>query len=138
MKTQMRSYQQAEVMSSTPEQVVPLFYRELLKSLRMGQRHLEAKNIEGKAEHLGTARALLLELLGALSMEQGGELSARLASLYSYFLHEIDEASRVLDARRLTPVIDMVAQLEEAWSQAAIQLTSTEAPPVSDAGGRAV
>jgi len=137
MSTRMRSYRQAEVMSSTPEQVVSLFYRELLKSLRMGQQHLEAKEFEGKAEQLGTARALLLELLGALSMEQGGDLSARLASLYSYFLHEIDESSRALDASRLTPVIDMIAQLEEAWSQAALQLSGTEPPAVGGAGGSA-
>lgn len=109
-------------MSSSPEQLVPLFYRELLKNLRLGQQHIENRDIQGKADDLGRARALLLELLGALDSDQGGELSGRLASLYSYFLHEIDEASRTLEAQRLTPVIDMVAQLEEAWAQAAVQL----------------
>jgi len=113
-----------------------MFYRELLKSLRTGQAHLEAQDIEGKAEYLGSARALLLELLGALSMDHGGELAARLASLYSYFLHEIDEASRVLDAARLTPVIDMVAQLEEAWSHAALQLAGSDPPSAGGASGR--
>ena len=137
MKTRTRSYRQAEVMSSTPEQLVPLFYRELLKSLRIGHGHIENRDIPGKAEHLGRARALLLELLGALDCERGGDLSGRLASLYSYFLHEIDEASRTLEASRLTPVIDMVAQLEEAWAHAATQLgESSEHHPGTAPKGR--
>lgn len=128
MRTRTRSYRHAEVMSSTPEQLVPLFYRELLKNLRLGQGHIEDRDIPAKAEHLGRARALLLELLGALDADQGGDLSGRLASLYSYFLHEINEASRTLESQRLTPVIDMVAQLEDAWAQAASQLTESGNP----------
>ena len=136
MNTQMRSYREAEILSSTPEQLVPLFYRELLRSLRAGQTHIEKRAIEEKAEELGKARSLLLELLGALKADAGGELSQRLASLYSYFLREIDEASRELDPQRLTPIIEMVTQLEEAWRHAAEQMTAASPEPTQPPVGR--
>lgn len=116
------SYQEAQIMSSTPEQLVPLIYRELLKNLRIGVEQIENRDYTGKAESMGRASAIVLELLASLDMSHG-DLPRQLASLYTYFLKEIDAASGTLDADRLRPTIDMIARLEEAWVSAAEQVT---------------
>ena len=116
------SYQEAQIMSSTPEQLVPLIYRELLKNLRIGVEQIENRDYTGKAESMGRASAIVLELLASLDMSHG-DLPRQLASLYTYFLKEIDAASGTLDAARLRPTIDMIARLEEAWVSAAEQVT---------------
>ena len=116
------AYQRAEIESSTPQQLVPMIYRELLKNLRRGQIQIDERDLEGKAESFGRARAIVLELMATLDMDVAGDLPQRLASLYSYFLREIEEVSRTLDASRLGPTIDMVARLEEAWSHAATEV----------------
>jgi len=122
------SYQRSEILSSTPEQLVPLFYRELLKNLRRGAAQVEARDLEGKADSFGRARAIVLELMASLDVAQGGDLGQRLASLYSYFLREIEEVSRTLEASRLEPTIDMVARLEEAWTHAAAEVGASRVP----------
>jgi flagellar protein FliS len=116
-----RSYQEAEVMSSSSEQLVPLIYRELLKNLRRGAEQIANRDYTGKAESMGRASAIVLELLASLDMSHG-DLPRQLASLYTYFLKEIEAASGTLDSERLRPTIDMIARLEEAWASAAEQV----------------
>lgn len=112
-------YQRAEIQSSSPQQLVVMTYRELLRNLRRGRLQIEERDLAGKADSFGRARAILLELMATLDMGVEGGLPQRLASLYGYFLREIEDVSRTLDADRLGPTIDMVARLEEAWSSAA-------------------
>ena len=129
-----RSYQEAEILSSTNEQLVPLIYRELLKNLRRGVEQIENRDYAGKADSMGRSSAIVLELMASLDMSHG-DLPRQLASLYTYFLKEIEAASRTLDAARLGPTIDMVARLEEAWASAAQQVAdATAAAPRERAG----
>ncbi len=116
-----RPYQEAEIASSTSEQLVPLIYRELLKNLRRGVVQIEDGDYTGKADSMGRASAIVLELMASLDMSHG-DIPRQLASLYTYFLKEIDAASSSLDAARLGPTIDMIARLEEAWVNAAQQV----------------
>jgi len=123
-----RSYQEAEIVSSTSEQLVPLIYRELLKNLRRGSEQIENRDYSGKADSMGRASAIVLELMASLDMSHG-DLPRQLGSLYAYFLKEIEESSRTLDAPRLKPTIDMIARLEEAWANAAEQVAQAAQPP---------
>lgn len=123
-----RSYQEAEVVSSSAEQLVPLIYRELLKNLRRGAEQIERRDYSGKAESMGRAAAIVLELLASLDMNHG-DLPRQLASLYNYFLKEIEASSSQLDSERLRPTIDMIARLEEAWASAAEQVAGGATAP---------
>jgi flagellar protein FliS len=113
------AYRDAEILGTSREQLVPLLYRHLLIYLRKGAQQIQERDLEGKAESLSRASDILYELLGSLDPDQGGELADRLAGLYSYFLNEIREAGRTLDAGRLSRMISLVDSLHEAWAQAA-------------------
>ncbi len=113
------AYRQNDVLSTSREQLVPLLYEHLLVSLRRASKQMAARDIEGKSASIEKATAILYELLGSLDFEAEAELASRLASLYSYFLKEVGESSRALDAKRLNPLIEMVASLHESWVEAA-------------------
>jgi len=116
---QLATYRETKVLSSSPEQLVPILYEHLLVNLKRAEKHIRAKEIEAKVESVEKASAILYELLSCLDFDAGGEIASRLASLYSYFIKEVREASRALDPNRFVPLIEMVASLHESWLEAA-------------------
>ena len=121
MTYDMRSlaYRDVDVLSSSPELLVPLLYKHLLVSLRRAILCIRRKDIEGKCESTGKAADIIAELRSALDFEAGGDLSVQLSSLYGFWAKEISEAGSGLHAARLEPVAAMVAQLHESWESAA-------------------
>ena len=119
-------YQENAVLTTNREELIPLLYEHLLVSLRRASRQISERDIEGKAASVEKAQAILFELLSSLDLDAEGELASRLASLYTYFLKELGEASRTLDARRLDPLIEMVSSLHESWAEAVRQVTGAK------------
>lgn len=119
---QMTRYLENEVMSRSPEWLVPLVYEALLTSLRRAAVHIENGDIEGKAVSLARAGALVAELMATLDRDKGGEIAERLSSLYAYFSLEIMNIGRSLDHTALARLIAMVDELHDAWVQAAEQV----------------
>lgn len=112
------AYRETEVLSSSPERLIPLMYEKLLVSLKRGALCIERGDIEGKYESLGRAQDIVHELLGSLDYEQGGDIARRLASLYVFWAKEVSEASRRLQPARISKVAEMVSDLHESWVEA--------------------
>jgi flagellar secretion chaperone FliS len=115
-------YVENDVLSRSPEWLVPLLYEHLLGSLRRAEVQIEAGDLEGKAASLARATEIVLELNASLDREKGGEIASQLASLYSYFALEIMNVGRSLDRKVLGRLLELVAELHEAWTQAAEQV----------------
>jgi flagellar secretion chaperone FliS len=115
-------YLEADVMSRQKEWLVPLLYEHLLSNLRRARAQIETGDIEGKAASVERASAIVMELLGSLDTERGGEIAERLGSLYGFFAGEILTASRTLDVARLDRVLVMIAELHASWVAAAESL----------------
>ena len=113
------AYQRTEVLSTSPERLVPVLYEQLLVNLRRGGMFIRKREIEGKFTSLAKSADIISELLGSLDHEVGGDLSARLAGLYGFWMKEIAIAGRELDAGRLDRVAEMVASLAETWNEVA-------------------
>ena len=112
-------YLETQIVSSSPEQLVPLMYQHLLVNLRKAGDQIEAGDKEGKAESLQRASAIVFELMGSLDMEKGGEIAMRLASLYTYFSRRISEAGRTLNRDIINELMELVGSLHESWLDAA-------------------
>ena len=113
------TYRDVDVLSSSPEQLVPLLYKHLLVNLRRAILCIRRKDIEGQFESVAKAADIIAELRGVLDLEAGGDLSIQLSSLYGFWAKEISEAGAALDAKRFERVAAMVAQLHESWESAA-------------------
>ena len=108
-------YRETEVLSSSPERLIPLLYEQLLACLKRGSLCIERDDVEGRYKALGKASDIVIELISALDFEQGGDIAKRLASLYGFWAKEISEAGRADDTNRIDRVAEMVASLHESW-----------------------
>lgn len=127
------AYRRSRVLSSEPVELVVLLYERLLADLEGVAIAIRAQDIEAKAVRLQRANDVIFELLGALDRERGGEVSQRLAALYTYMITRLGEASRTLDVAILEELSGHVRSLLSAWRTVAEQApaagTSAEVSP---------
>ena len=127
------AYRESRVLSATPTELIVMLYEKLLADLRGASIAIRENDIEVKAKRLQNATDVIFELLGSLDQDRGGEVSQRLAALYSYMISRVGEASRTLDADALDEVAGHVESLLQAWQTVAAN-PPTEPPvdPTSD------
>lgn len=112
-------YQELEVMSAKPGQLVVMVYDHVLVCLRRADLAMEHGDIEARATQLGKVRDAIDELLVTLDHEKGGAIAGQLASLYAFFLAELVDVNRRNDRARLGRISAMVRELRDAFAQIA-------------------
>lgn len=96
----MRQYHQQAVAAATPEQLVLKLYDLALASVHRNDR--------------AKLRAVLVELVGSLNLEGGGELAARLHALYTYCIEQSAQGD-------LAPLGALLEPLRDAWRQGVVE-----------------
>jgi Flagellin-specific chaperone FliS len=112
-------YLENEVISRSPEWLIPLLYEHLLANLNRASLEFETGHKAPAAESLNKGSRILFELLGSLDVDSGGEMAEGLASLYSFYASEIIHVTRTGDLERLGRLIEWAAELHESWVAAA-------------------
>lgn len=112
-------YRESEVLSASPAQLVVIVYEHLLVNLRRSALLVAPKDALARSEALERSRAALTELLITLDHKQGGEIAARLSSIYVYMLGELSVLGVKPDAERLSAIIALASELHEAFAQIA-------------------
>ena len=115
-------YLENEVLSRPQEWLVPLLFDHLIASLTRASVQIGAGDMVGKTASLDKASRIVLELLGSLDHEKGGEIATALGSLYSFLAGEIMSVGRTLDLEYLGQLTSIASELHEAWVQAAEQV----------------
>ena len=118
------AYKEMEVRSASPGQLVVIVYDHLLVSLRRARIAMEAGNIELRSTTLAKCRAAVEELLGGLDFAQGGGIAKNLGSLYAFLLTELVDLGMRPDPKRLDRLTGIVAELRDAFAQAAAQASA--------------
>lgn len=111
-------YLEAEVLGADPLKLVWLLYRGAIDATRSARACLEQGDIRSRSRHINRAWRILAELAATLNHTQGGEISSRLASLYSYLQTRLIEANVKQSAQPLEEVETILATLAEAWQSA--------------------
>lgn len=114
-------YLETEVLTAHPVKLVRLLYRGAIAATGSARRRLADGDVRGRAREINRAWAILQELAGSLDHSQGGELSRRLAGLYSYMQARLIEANAKQSERPLEEVERLLATLSEAWDAAEMQ-----------------
>jgi flagellar protein FliS len=79
---------------------------------------------------LGKAQDVVTELMASLDFDAGGELARDLFALYVWFGREMLEANIRKEVGRVSAVRTMLAELREAWADAASKAQGGSSAPV--------
>lgn len=122
-------YLEAEVLGADPLKLVWLLCRGAIDASRSARVCIQNRDICGRCRNVNRAWNILAELAASLDHSQGGELSRRLAGLYSYLQTRLIEANVKQSSAPLDEVETLLSTLAEAWQSA--HTASCQASPES-------
>lgn len=111
------AYLEESIRSAGPVELVCLLYQAATAAVRDARQRLSAGDITGRSKAISKASAIVLELACALDRERGGDISLRLAGLYSYILRRLNYANRCRSDEPLAEVLGLLTTLSEGWEK---------------------
>ncbi|MFI5231598.1 MAG: flagellar export chaperone FliS [Gemmatimonadales bacterium] len=115
------AYRETEVLSAPPGRLVVITFDGLLVSLARARAGMVMSSHEITIGAIDKSRGLLCQLLVSLDRERGGEIAARLFSVYLFVLGELLELSLQPDVARLDRTVSLIRELRDAFNQIASQ-----------------
>ena len=135
-----RDYKSMQILSSKPEKLILLLYDGAIKFIRQGQHSMEDQNLEDAHNNLIRAQNILVELMGSLNFDKGGEIASNLFRIYEFMHHTLVQANIKKDPATLARVVEQLKRLRESWFQAlkneegkSVQEREAEKPAGGDA-----
>jgi flagellar protein FliS len=110
------SYREHAILTAPPERLVSMMYQGACRFLAQAAAAMEAKDIEQANNRLQRAEAIVDELRRTLD-HSAGEISQQLGAIYTFCIRHLQRARLDRDARKITQVRDLLADLGEAWAQ---------------------
>lgn len=108
-------YRQDYVTTASPVDLVIMLYEGCIKQLKLAKIHLESSEPAKVSECCEKAEEIILELVRSLNLSI--PISENLLELYQFMVDEIVRADLAKDAEPITPVIEMLTSLCEAWKE---------------------
>lgn len=112
-----QSYQANDVLTAPPGRLVVLLYDGAMRFLRQAAVAMRHTKIERSNASLQRGEAIIAELLATLDYEKGGEIAASLRDLYLFCQRHLNEARVERDADKIERVVELLAELRDAWAQ---------------------
>lgn len=107
---------QTEINFDDPHQLVALLMDGAIESVNSAKYHMSQNDIAHKGEDISKAMSILTGLMASLDMEQGGEISANLTSLYDYMLTKLVEANVSDLSENLDEVAQLLSEIKAGWA----------------------
>ena len=118
--TTARKYQEMNVMTASPMELILMLYDECIRSLEKAE---EAFSVEGpeRIERINNsllhAQDIITELAVSLDLEQGGEIAQTLQRLYDFMVNHLSRANVTKAIKPVRDVKDMLKELRDAWRE---------------------
>lgn len=116
MSTATATYFRTQVESATPLQRVVMLYDGALTFLGRAAASMRERDYENATIYNIRAQNIVMELQSSLNMGDGGELSAKLHALYSYFLRRMISANTARDPEQLDGVARSLGEMRGSWA----------------------
>lgn len=113
-----QSYKTANITTADRGKLVIMIYDHCIKWIRRAEEELKAGSLEKMAKAVQRAQAGITELMCALDMEKGGDISKNLFNLYDFYGKHLTKAIKDRSAQALADVLAMMSSLREAWAVA--------------------
>jgi flagellar protein FliS len=104
--------------AADPHRLILMLFDGALIAVGDARRHLAANRIAERGSSISKGIAIIENgLQASLDRKTGGELAARLSSLYDYMRAQLLKANMAGSDRPLAEVQQLLSELREAWSQ---------------------
>lgn len=100
---------------ASPHQLVAMLIDGAIERVVQARGAMERGMTARKGELISKAIAIVDSLGASLNMEQGGELSERLASLYDYIGRQLLHANLKNDRAALDEVLKLLREIKAGW-----------------------
>jgi flagellar protein FliS len=131
-----QAYRRTQIETASKEQLLLMLYDGAVHYLKRAKMLLQQPGTEHtlteKTNLILKAQDIILELMAALDMEKGGELTRSLFRLYEYMNYRLNQANIRRDIPALEEVVTLLSDLRQTWDEAiqqAQRVTVTSASP---------
>jgi len=115
-----------EVYAADPVRLVLMLLRGARQAVEEAREGLREGDVRRRSLAVSRAVERIGELSGSLDAERGGEMASRLAVLYEYMVHRLNEANAGQVEAPLEEVSRLLLPLIDAWGEVSVQ--SMECP----------
>jgi flagellar secretion chaperone FliS len=110
-----QSYKTANITTADRGKLVIMIYDHCIKWTKKAEEELTAGNLEQMVRAVQRVQNGLTELMCALDMERGGEISKNLFRLYDFYSRHLTQSIKDRSTQCLRDVSGMMGMLREAW-----------------------
>jgi len=98
-------------------QMLITLYDGAIRFVELAREQIRAGNASAKEISLSKAYAIIAEFMNSLDFEMAPELCTNLYNIYEFMLAQLVEANSSMNADELSPVVDHLVELRDAWNQ---------------------
>lgn len=118
MNAYTQQYQQNQILSASPEQILIMLYDGAIRFTRQAIAGIESDNDLQRREGVSRAMAIICEFANTLDHEIGGEIAQNLDGLYIFMNRQLTQANIDGDIGKLKVVEGLLVELRETWVEA--------------------
>jgi flagellar protein FliS len=131
-----QQYRATKVETAGSVDLVVLLYQGAVKFTRLGIAAIERNDAKAALESLIRAQDIVVELLGSLNREAGGQIAGQLASIYDYCFRRLVTANLKKDPVPAREVVGILRDLGTAWQEIAAQQRQAQGAKQAAVAGR--
>jgi len=129
-------YQQNQIMTASPEQILLMLYDGAIRFTRQAIYGLEEENLSLFHQGIKKSMAIITEFSNSLDHTIGGEIAENLDALYDFMIRELIKANLHKDIESLQTVEKLLVDLRATWGEAVEINSHVELPVMKLASSR--
>lgn len=122
-----QQYRATKVETAGSVDLVVMLYQGAVKFIRLAVEALEQDDMKAAHTNFVRAQDIVVELLGSLNREAGGQIATQLAGVYDYCFRRLIQANVKKDVAPAQEVLGIFRDLGKAWQQIALQQRQAQA-----------
>ncbi len=122
-----QQYRATKVETAGSVDLVVMLYQGAVRFTRQAVEALEQDDLKAAHTNFVRAQDIVVELLGSLNREAGGQIATQLAGIYDYAFRRLLHANVKKDPAPALEVITIFRDLGKAWQQIAFQQRQAQA-----------
>ena len=115
----LNAYRETNIKTASQGKLIIMLYEEAARQMQIAltELNVEKPKLDIVNNSIIKSQDIITELMVSLDFDKGGEIARNLYSLYVFFNQQLMQANVQKNAELISPILDMVKDLKDAWSQ---------------------